>query len=156
LKLIVIAVGNRMPGWIDAGFEEYARRMPREAPIDLIQVKPEPRGSATPVERLTLAEAKRVRAVLPDGCYTVALDERGQTCTTKRLAERLEQWQMERRHVALVVGGPDGLDPSIKREADWLWSLSPLTLPHGLVRVLLAEQLYRAASILKSHPYHRE
>ena len=145
-----------MPAWVEAGFDEYARRMPRESPLELVQVKPEPRAAATPVARLTTAEAKRVRAALPAGCYRVVLDERGQTCTTKALAKRLEGWQMDGLDVAFVIGGPDGLDPSIRREAQWLWSLSPLTLPHALERVLVAEQLYRAASILKNHPYHRD
>jgi 23S rRNA (pseudouridine1915-N3)-methyltransferase len=151
----MVAVGQRMPAWIEAGFEEYARRMPRDAALELVQIKPETRTAASPVERLTAAEAKRVRAALPSGCYKVVLDERGETCTTKALAKRLQSWQLDGRDIAFVIGGPDGLDPAIRREADWLWSLSPLTLPHALVRVLVAEQLYRATSILKNHPYHR-
>ena len=145
-----------MPAWVEAGFEEYARRMPRETPLELLQIRPEPRATATPVERLTAAEGKRVRAALPGACYRVVLDERGHTCTTKALAKRLQGWQMDGLDVAFVIGGPDGLEPAIRRDADWLWSLSPLTLPHALVRVLVAEQLYRAASILKNHPYHRD
>jgi 23S rRNA (pseudouridine1915-N3)-methyltransferase len=152
----MVAVGQRMPAWVEAGFDDYARRMPREAALELVQIKPEPRATATPVERLTAAEGKRIRAALPDGCYKVVLDERGQTCTTKALAERLQDWQMNGRDVAFVIGGPDGHDPAIRRDADWLWSLSSLTLPHALVRVLVAEQLYRAALILKNHPYHRD
>jgi 23S rRNA (pseudouridine1915-N3)-methyltransferase len=152
----MVAVGQRMPAWVEAGFDEYARRMTKEMPLELVQVKPEPRAAGMPVERLTAAEARRVRGALPSGCYKVVLDERGQTCTTKALAKRLEAWQMDALDVAFVIGGPDGLDRSIRTEADWLWSLSPLTLPHALVRVLLAEQLYRAASILKNHPYHRD
>ena len=152
----MVAVGQRMPAWVEAGFDEYARRMPRETPLELLQIRPEPRAAATPVERLAAAEGKRVRAALPSRCYKVVLDERGQTCTTKALAKRLQGWQMDGLDVAFVIGGPDGHDPAIRREADWLWSLSPLTLPHALVRVVVAEQLYRATSILKNHPYHRD
>jgi 23S rRNA (pseudouridine1915-N3)-methyltransferase len=152
----MVAVGQRMPAWIEAGFAEYAKRMPRECPLELVQVKPEPRTSGGSVERLRSAEAKRVRAALPHGSFRVALDERGQVCTTKALAGRLADWQMAGRDVAFVIGGPDGLDEPLRREAEWLWSLTPLTLPHGLVRVLVAEQLYRACSILKNHPYHRD
>ena len=145
-----------MPAWVEAGFLEYARRMPKEASLELVQIRPEARGSAVPVERLTAAEAKRVRAALPEGCYTVVLDERGRGCTTRELSQRLQGWQMDGRDVAFVIGGPDGLEPALRGQADWLWSLTALTLPHALVRVIVAEQLYRAVSILKSHPYHRE
>ena len=152
----MVAVGQRMPAWIEAGFGEYAKRMPREAALELVQIRPEPRTSGAPVERLMAAEGKRVRAALPQGSFKVVLDERGQVCTTKALARRLENWLMAGRDVAFVIGGPDGLEEGFRGEADWLWSLTPLTLPHGLVRVLVAEQLYRASSILKNHPYHRD
>lgn len=145
-----------MPAWVDAGFSEYARRMPKEAPLKLVEVRPEPRGDNTPVEKLTAAEGRRIRAGWPAGCVKVVLDERGRACTTRELARRLEGWQMEGRDVAFVVGGADGLEKTMRDEADWLWSLSALTLPHALVRVVVAEQLYRACSILKNHPYHRE
>jgi 23S rRNA (pseudouridine1915-N3)-methyltransferase len=130
--------------------------MPKEIPVRLVEVKAEPRGEATPVERLTDAEARRIRSALPAGCLKVLLDERGRGSTTRELSQRLETWQMEGRDVAFVIGGADGLAPAFVREADWLWSLSPLTLPHGLVRVVVAEQLYRAWSIMRNHPYHRE
>lgn len=145
-----------MPAWVDAGFQEYVGRMPREARVKLVEVKPEPRGEATPVERLTEAEARRIRSALPAGSFKVVLDERGRGSTTRELSQRLETWQMDGRDVAFVIGGPDGLAPDLAREADWLWSLSALTLPHGLVRVIVAEQLYRAWSITRNHPYHRE
>lgn len=145
-----------MPGWIDAGFADYARRMPRETRLTLIAVRPEPRETSAAVERLREAEARRIRSAIPAGAFKVVLDESGRTCSTKALAGKLQGWQMQGRDVAFVVGGPDGLADGIFSEADWIWSLSPLTLPHGLVRVLLAEQLYRASSILKNHPYHRE
>lgn len=145
-----------MPAWIDAGFEEYARRMPRTLPMRLTEVKSEPRGAAVPVSRLKDAEARRIGAALPAGCFKVVLDERGRTCTTQELAQRISSWQMEGRDVAFVIGGADGLSAAFKSGADWLWALSPLTLPHGLVRIVVAEQLYRAAAILGNHPYHRE
>ena len=145
-----------MPGWVDAGFEAYAKRMPREARLELVEVKAEPREGAPAVERLTQAEARRIRSAFPSDAFKVALDERGRACTTRELAERLQGWQMGGRDVAFIIGGPDGLAEGIRSEADWLWSLSSLTLPHALVRVVVAEQLYRASSILKNHPYHRE
>lgn len=145
-----------MPAWVDAGFDEYARRMPRDAPVTLVEVKPEPRAESTPLKRLIEAEGRRIRSALPAACFKVVLDERGRGCTTRELSRRLESWQMDGRDVAFVIGGADGLAPALQREADWLWSLSPLTLPHGLVRVLVAEQLYRAWSITRNHPYHRE
>lgn len=149
-----------MPAWVDAGVDEYARRMPREAPLKLVEVKPEPRHEASrhasSVKRLTEAEGKRIIAALPKSCIEVVLDERGESLTTRELSQRLSGWQMEGRDIAFVIGGADGLSAAIKREADFLWSLSSLTLPHGLARVIVAEQIYRAFSILKNHPYHRE
>ena len=147
-----------MPAWVDAGFEDYARRMPREAPLKLLEVKAEPRAEqeAGNVERITEAEAKRIAAALPKGAVKVVLDERGRACTTRELASRVAGWQMEGRDVAFIVGGADGLSNAMKRDAVVMWSLSPLTLPHGLVRVVVAEQLYRAHTILRNHPYHRE
>jgi 23S rRNA (pseudouridine1915-N3)-methyltransferase len=158
VKIFVVAVGLRMPAWVDAGFEEYAKRMPREVQFGLIEVKPEPRSDhdSRNVDRLTGAEGKRIDSALPKGGYKGVLDERGRTCTTRELAEKIAAWQMDGRDVAFVIGGPDGLADAIKREADFTWSLTPLTLPHGLVRVVLAEQLYRAYSLLKGHPYHRD
>ena len=145
-----------MPAWVDAAFDEYAKRMPREMPVRLVEIKPEPRVEVTSVERLREAEGRRIQMASPPASFKVVLDERGRTCATRELAQRLEAWQMDGRDVAFVIGGPDGLSPAVRREADWLWSLTPLTLPHGLVRVVLAEQLYRACAILKNHPYHRE
>ena len=146
-----------MPAWVDAGYEEYAKRMPREAPLKLVEVKAEPRAEeGGGVERITEAEARRVNAAIPKGALKIVLDERGRSFSTKDLAARFTGWQMEGRDVAFVIGGADGLAETAKRDADVMWSLSPLTLPHGLVRVVLAEQLYRAWTILKNHPYHRE
>jgi 23S rRNA (pseudouridine1915-N3)-methyltransferase len=158
LKLVVLAVGQRMPAWVDAGFEEYARRMPRESPLKLVEIRAEPRAEheAGNAERAVEAEARRIDSALPKGALRVVLDERGRTCTTRELAQRMAAWQMEGRDVAFIIGGADGLSPAIKRDAHVMWSLTPLTLPHGLARIVVAEQLYRAHTILKNHPYHRE
>lgn len=156
MKLQVVAVGHKMPAWINAGFEEYARRMPRESRLQLIEVKPQLRAGAGTARAALEAEHKRIRAALPAGCYTVVLDERGKLLATRDLAQRLAGWREAGRDVGFVIGGADGTAAGLQRGADLLWSLSPLTLPHGLVRVVLAEQLYRAASILANHPYHRE
>jgi 23S rRNA (pseudouridine1915-N3)-methyltransferase len=156
MKLHVVAVGHRMPAWINAGFEDYARRMPRESRLQLTEVKPQLRAGAGTAQTVLEAEHKRIRAALPAGCYTVVLDERGKLLATRDLAKRLSGWREAGRDVGFVIGGADGTAAGLQRDADLLWSLSPLTLPHGLVRVVLAEQLYRAASILANHPYHRE
>lgn len=156
MKLLIAAVGNRMPGWVDTAYAEYAKRMPREMPLALVAVKAEPRTSGKPVEALMAAEAERLRAALPTRCRRVALDERGGDLSTKALADRLAAWSRDGNDVAFLVGGPDGLDATLKSEAQESLRLSSLTLPHGLVRVMLAEAIYRASSLLKGHPYHRE
>jgi len=156
VKLHVIAVGNRMTGWVDAGFAEYARRMPREWPVELTEIKPEPRSGGKAVPALLAAEAGRIRGALPARCRCLVLDERGAELTTRQLAARLAGWAQEGDDVAFLIGGPDGLDPSLKAQAHESIRLSGLTLPHGLVRVILAEALYRAASLQKGHPYHRD
>lgn len=154
MRLAIIAVGNRMPAWVEAGFAEYQKRMPREARIELIEIRPEKRDGAT-AESIRAAEAGRIRTALPRQAFRVALDERGCAFTSGELAQKLAGWMAQGRDVAFLIGGADGLAPALREEADLVWSLSPLTLPHGLVRVLLAEQLYRAMSILQNHPYHR-
>jgi 23S rRNA (pseudouridine1915-N3)-methyltransferase len=156
VKLIVAAVGTRMPSWVDEGFAEYAKRMPREMPLTLVEVKPEPRSSGKPVAAMMKAEAERLRAALPANCRRVILDERGTDTTTRLLSERLAHWAGQGEDVAFVIGGPDGLDPAVKETAAETLRLSSLTLPHGMARVVLAEALYRAASLIKGHPYHRE
>lgn len=154
MKLFIVAVGHRMPGWVDAGFAEYTGRMPRELRVELIALKPAPRSGG--LRRAVDVEGARMLAAVPDRCAMVALDERGAALTTAELARRLDRWRQSGRNTAFLIGGADGLAESVKKSSDAIWSLSPLTLPHGLARVLLAEQLYRAASILHNHPYHRE
>jgi 23S rRNA (pseudouridine1915-N3)-methyltransferase len=149
-----------MPGWVSAGFDDYARRMPREMPIELIEIRPERRSvkPARPGEiaKILAAEGGRIRAALPERCGLVALDERGKAFTTSEFAHLLETWRREARDMAFAIGGADGLDRGLKQSASLMLSLSRLTLPHQLVRVVLAEQLYRGASLLHNHPYHRE
>ncbi|MBA4743187.1 MAG: 23S rRNA (pseudouridine(1915)-N(3))-methyltransferase RlmH [Azoarcus sp.] len=156
MKLLVVAVGTRMPSWVDAGFTEFARRMPREMPVELIEVKAEPRTTGKTVEAMQSAEAARIVAALPARCRRVILDEHGRDLTTAALAARLEVWREGGEDIALIIGGPDGLADSLKRDASESIRLSSLTLPHALVRPLLAEAIYRAWSVTRNHPYHRE
>ena len=154
MKLRVVALGHRMPAWVTAGWDDYARRMPREFVLELTALKPEPRDGK-PIERVLAAEATRIVAACK-GAPMVALDERGRPWTTRELADRLASWRATTREVVFVIGSADGLASSVKHGAAARVALSALTLPHALVRVLLAEQLYRAASVLSGHPYHRE
>jgi 23S rRNA (pseudouridine1915-N3)-methyltransferase len=145
-----------MPAWVDAGFEDYARRMPRDWPLELREVKAEPRTTGKTPAVMMVAEAQRLRAALPPRARLVVLDEHADDVTTVDLTERLKRWSGEGVDIAFVIGGPDGLDPELKRDARDKMRLSSLTLPHAMVRVILAEALYRAASLARGHPYHRE
>lgn len=156
MKLIIAAVGHKMPDWITAGFNEYAKRMPREAKIELLEIKPEPRSTGKSVPQIMAAEAQRILTALPPNALHIALDERGANWTTRQLDDRMQHWMGEGRDVAFIIGGADGLHESVKTGAQQLLALSAMTLPHGMARVLLAEQLYRAHSLLHNHPYHRE
>lgn len=155
MRLLVVAVGQRVPDWAQAAWDDYAKRFPPEMRLEIKAVKTEPRASRT-LPTLLAAERERIEAAIPRGARVVALDERGTALTTLALAARLKDWQLENDVVALVIGGPDGLDPAFRQAAHERVRLSDLTLPHAMVRVLLAEQLYRAWSIHAGHPYHRE
>ncbi|MFM8866010.1 MAG: 23S rRNA (pseudouridine(1915)-N(3))-methyltransferase RlmH [Limnohabitans sp.] len=155
MKLLIVAVGQRVPDWAQTAWDDYAKRFPAELRVELKAVKTEPRGSKS-LDTLYAAERERIEAAIPRGCRVVALDERGSALTTLSLAAKLRHWQLEADDVALVIGGPDGLDPEFKRLAHERIRLSDLTLPHAMVRVLLIEQLYRAWSVNANHPYHRE
>ena len=155
MQLLIVAVGHKMPAWIEQGFDEYAKRMPPELRIVLKEIRPEQRSSSRTAATVMQLEAARIEAALPKQCRIIALDERGKDWSTVQLADALTGWQREGGDVALLIGGADGLDPALKQRADTLLRLSSLTLPHGMVRVLLAEQLYRAWSITRNHPYHR-
>ncbi|MGB7481914.1 MAG: 23S rRNA (pseudouridine(1915)-N(3))-methyltransferase RlmH [Burkholderiaceae bacterium] len=155
MQFVIAAVGHRMPAWIEAGFDEYAKRMPPESRIQLKEIKPVERSGGRSAESVMAAERIRIEAALPKGACIVALDERGRDLTSVQLADAMQRWRREGRDVAFVIGGADGLDAGFKAGADMLLRISSLTLPHGMVRVLLAEQLYRAWSITQNHPYHR-
>ena len=155
MRLTIVAVGQRVPDWAQTAYDDYAKRFPPELKVELKAVKTEPRASKT-LENLLAAERQRIEAVLPKGTRIVALDERGTAVTTVALSTKLTGWQLEGDDVAIIIGGPDGLDPGFKQAAHERLRLSDLTLPHAMVRVLLIEQLYRAWSITVNHPYHRE
>lgn len=155
MRLTIVAVGQKVPDWAQTAYEDYAKRFPPELKVDIKAVKTEPRASKT-LENLLLAERGRIEGALSKGVRVVALDERGTAVTTLALAERLKSWQLSGDDVAIVIGGPDGLDGEFKKSAHERLRLSDLTLPHAMVRVLLIEQLYRAWSITINHPYHRE
>jgi 23S rRNA (pseudouridine1915-N3)-methyltransferase len=160
VKLHILSIGHKPPTWIAAGFEDYARRMPREARIELAEIKPGARSrqpqSAASISRILATEKSRLVAAIAPGCVRIALDERGKQLTTAALARKLAAWMQGGRDVAFMIGSADGLDQELKDSADLLLGLSAMTLPHAMVRVLLAEQLYRAMSMIQNHPYHRE
>ena len=155
MKLLVLAIGQRQPAWAESAWDDFAKRFPPEMRLALKALKAEPRASRNPAQCMA-AEAQRIDAACPKGARRVVLDERGAAVTTPQLAERLQRWRAEARDVVLLIGGPDGLDATLKAGADETLRLSDLTLPHALVRVLLAEALYRACTLLQGHPYHRE
>ena len=155
MRLVVAAIGQRQPAWADAAWDDFAKRFPAECRLVLKALKAEPRPGKTAAQCMA-AEAQRLEAALPKGARRVILDERGSRLTTAQLAERLQFWRGDGRDVALLIGGPDGLDPALKASADETLRLSDLTLPHAFARVLLAEALYRAWSVVQGHPYHRE
>jgi len=144
-----------MPDWVEKACAEYLKRMPREASVEIVEIKPDKRASGKNSEVVQEAEAVRILEAAGKDLLIV-LDEHGQEVTTTQLAQRMENWLAGGRDVALIIGGADGLHASLKKKADWLWSLSKLTMPHGMVRVVLAEQLYRARTVIQNHPYHRE
>lgn len=156
MNITVLAVGNKMPDWVETAVGEYAKRFGRDIRYTIKEIKPEKRSSGIGAAQGMAAEEKRIREALPQGAYIVALDERGRAPTSTELAGLLQQWQQNGRHVCFIIGGADGMSDALKQDAHLLMRLSNLTLPHGMVRVLLSEQLYRAAAILQQHPYHRE
>ncbi|MFY0990361.1 23S rRNA (pseudouridine(1915)-N(3))-methyltransferase RlmH [Halomonas sp. C05BenzN] len=155
MRIRLLAVGTRMPGWVTQGVEEYRKRMPRDFALEVEEIAPGKRGKNADTTRAIVAESERIRARLRGNERVVALEVGGKAWSTEQLAREAESWRLEGRDVALLVGGPDGLEPGLSARADQRWSLSPLTLPHPLVRILLAEQLYRAWTLMVGHPYHR-
>jgi 23S rRNA (pseudouridine1915-N3)-methyltransferase len=155
MKARLIAVGEGAPDWVSSGFAEYRKRLSRWLPLELIEIAPGRRGKGRDPKRATQEEGARVVAALPRGAWVVALDGRGRSYSSAELAQRLEAWRAQGRDPAFLIGGPEGHAAEVSAAADETWSLGPLTLPHMLVRLVLAEQLYRAASMLANHPYHR-
>ena len=155
MQINLIAVGNKMPAWVTTGYEDYAKRLPAGYTLKLTEIAPEKRTKQADIKRITEKEGEKILAAIKPGNLVIALDVLGQSWSTGQLAKSLKTWHAENRDVDLLVGGPDGLAQACIQKAQLKWSLSPLTLPHPLVRILLAEQLYRAWSILHNHPYHR-
>jgi 23S rRNA (pseudouridine1915-N3)-methyltransferase len=155
MKLIILAVGDKLPDWADKAVAEYVKRMPREARVEVVPIRPEKRSGQS-AERIKALEGTRILERCPAGTRLVALDEHGRELATRQLAEALDGWMQSGRDTCLVIGGADGLGPEVLQRAELTLSLSRLTLPHALARVLLAEQLYRAWSVLAGHPYHRD
>jgi len=145
-----------MPDWVTTGFNDYVKRMPREARIELLEIKPESRNTGKTVQQIMAAEAQRILSAIPPNCLNIALDENGTLPTTLQLTDQMTKWMRTGCNVAFIIGGADGLHTSVKQAAQQQMALSSLTLPHAMVRVLLAEQLYRAYSMMHNHPYHRE
>jgi 23S rRNA (pseudouridine1915-N3)-methyltransferase len=156
MSLTLVAIGEKMPAWVNNVFQEYAKRLPHEYRLQLLEIPAIKRHKNASEGHLKTLESDKILAALPKGAYVVALDEHGTLHTSVQLAKRLGKLRAEHPHIYFVVGGPDGLSETLLARAQEKWSLSPLTLPHPLVRVIVAEQLYRAWSILQDHPYHRE
>jgi 23S rRNA (pseudouridine1915-N3)-methyltransferase len=156
VNISLIAIGKHMPAWVQAGYEEYVQRLSSDVRLQLIEIEAGRRGKNADLKRILQEEGERMLAAIPKGCRIVALEVQGKQWDTPALARQLQQWQLDGRDISLLIGGPEGLAPACSAKAEQKWSLSSLTLPHPLVRVVVAEQLYRAWSILHHHPYHRE
>jgi 23S rRNA (pseudouridine1915-N3)-methyltransferase len=155
MRIRLVTVSHKQPSWVLDACADYVRRLPREWGFEVVEIKPEHRGGGSSTERVQAAEAERLRRAVPKGARLVVLDERGKALTSTALSERVRRWQQEGRDVAILVGGADGLDPALRDEADECLQLSAMTLPHGLVRIVTIEQLYRASTLLAGHPYHK-
>ncbi len=156
MKLQLIAVGTKMPKWVEEGYKEYSRRFPKDMPLELCEIPAGKRGKNADIPRILQKEGETMLACIPKGNRIVTLDIPGKPWNTEQLAEQLESWKRDGRDVSILIGGPEGLSPACKAAAEQSWSLSALTFPHPLVRVLMAESLYRAWSVTENHPYHRE
>ncbi len=155
MRINLIAVGSKMPGWVEQGYKEYARRLPSDFSLNLIEIPLSKRGKSIDLKRAIKKEGELMLAAIPAGDHVISLEVEGKAWTTDKLVQQAEHWRQSGRNVTLLVGGPDGLAPACCERAQQRWSLSALTLPHPLVRIVIAEQLYRAWSILHNHPYHR-
>jgi len=155
MNIHLIAIGDRMPAWVQQGYNEYAKRMPAECALRLVEIAPGKRGKNADIARAMRDEGQRMLQAIPKGARVIAMELDGRNWSTEQLARQLDGWMAGGQDIALLVGGPEGLSDEARAAAGQRWSLSPLTLPHPLVRVIMAEQLYRALSILRNHPYHR-
>lgn len=156
MKIQLVAVGTKMPSWVENGLQEYLRRFPRDCSLEVIEIQAGKRGKNADIKRILEKEGELTLAAIPKGNRIVTLEVEGKPWTTPNLAANLEKWQLDGRNVSLLIGGPEGLAPSCIKASEQKWSLSALTLPHPMVRVIVAEALYRAWSINNNHPYHRE
>lgn len=156
MQIDLIAVGKKMPGWIETAVKEYSKRLPKNIQFKIIEITPAMRGKNNNADNYKQKEQEKIEAALSAKSIVIALDECGKSISSQQLAEQLQTWNDEQQHVSIIIGGADGLSDSLKKKAHQLWSLSAMTLPHGLVRVMMIEQLYRAWSITQNHPYHRE
>jgi 23S rRNA (pseudouridine1915-N3)-methyltransferase len=155
MKLNLLAVGTKMPSWVTDGYQEYAKRLPRDCCLHLHEIAPAKRGKSGSAAQWMREEGERILAAIPNDHHVVALDVKGKVWSTEQLSQQLQGWQQDGRDVSLIVGGPDGLSEDCLKRANQKWSLSALTFPHPLVRIIMAEQLYRAWTVLQNHPYHR-
>lgn len=155
MRVKLIAIGTKMPKWVTEGFDEYAKRLPRDFALELVELPMAPRGKNTDIAKAIQKEGDAMLAAIPSGDKVIALEVLGKSWSTEQLAQQTESWRMDGYNISLLVGGPDGLDPRCTAKADQAWSLSKLTLPHPMVRILLAEQIYRAWTLMNNHPYHR-
>ena len=156
MQIDLIAVGKKMPAWIESGFKKYKKRLPKNINFKLIEINPAIRSKNNNAENYKQKEQENILSVIAEKSLIIVLDEKGKTISSTKLANKLQTWNDENQHISLIIGGADGLSEEIKSKANELWSLSEMTLPHGLVRVMMAEQIYRAWSITQNHPYHRE
>ena len=156
MKLQLIAVGTKMPNWITVGYQEYARRFPKEMSLTLIEVPAGKRGKNVDINRILEKEGALMLAAVPKGNKIITLEIKGNSWTTEMLADEMRKWQLDSRNISLLIGGPEGLSAECIHKSEQRWSLSPLTMPHPIVRVIVAESLYRAFSVIQNHPYHRE
>lgn len=156
MHIHILAVGQKMPAWVSSGYDEFIKRLPKEFTPLLKEIPPGRRSKNSDLKRAIAEESQRLLQAIPKDCTVIALDENGKSWTTRKLADHMSNWTCSGRDVALIIGGADGLSNEVKQRADMTWSLSALTLPHALVRVVLAEQIYRAWSLMTNHPYHRD
>jgi 23S rRNA (pseudouridine1915-N3)-methyltransferase len=155
MRINIIAVGERMPGWVEAGYQEYARRLANAMPLNLIEISAEKRSKSADIRRIMQKESTRMLQAIPDKAHVIALDREGQQWSTEKLANQLEQWQQQGDDLAVLIGGPEGMTSECIARAQTRLSFSAMTFPHPLIRIMLAEQFYRAWSILQNHPYHK-